>query len=360
MKRPARPPPAAAAAAIAFAAATISLIACGDPARNSPPPASRTRADARPARNDDLPRDYVLVGPAGAAAFASPPLEKTPPAPGARVGSGFGFAVVDERSVASGRYLQIADGRWLPAADVIRATPSTFAGVAFLPGQGPTQLAWVITPDAAIQARPDAAAPCLTTRPAHARLQLAGPCRAGWCPLSVGWIRAADIARPAPQARPPAVGPQDRWLDIDLASQTLMAFEGDRAVYATLVSTGIGEPGSPLATPTGTFTIGPKRRLVRMDNLEHTGVIPYAYDVPLAQYFTDGKALHAALWHDRFGRAGSHGCVNLSPADAVWLFAFTSPSTRSAAGATSGGGVGAKNAGTAVRIRGDLPRVALR
>jgi hypothetical protein len=63
-----------------------------------------------------------------------------------------------------------------------------------------------------------------------------------------------------------------------------------------------------------------------MDNLEHTEVIPYSYeDIPLVQYFTDRVALHAALWHQRFGHPASHGCINLSPADAERLFAFTTP-----------------------------------
>ncbi len=48
-------------------------------------------------------------------------------------------------------------------------------------------------------------------------------------------------------------------------------------------------------------------------------------DVPFVQYFTDGYALHAAYWHDDFGVPRSHGCVNLAPVDAAWLFGFTTP-----------------------------------
>jgi lipoprotein-anchoring transpeptidase ErfK/SrfK len=43
------------------------------------------------------------------------------------------------------------------------------------------------------------------------------------------------------------------------------------------------------------------------------------------QYFKDGFAFHAAYWHDGFGAPRSHGCVNLSPLDARWLFAWTEP-----------------------------------
>jgi hypothetical protein len=47
--------------------------------------------------------------------------------------------------------------------------------------------------------------------------------------------------------------------------------------------------------------------------------------VPWVQYFSEGVALHAAFWHDEFGRARSHGCVNLSPRDAQRIFALTEP-----------------------------------
>ncbi|MGC4065470.1 MAG: L,D-transpeptidase [Polyangiaceae bacterium] len=48
-------------------------------------------------------------------------------------------------------------------------------------------------------------------------------------------------------------------------------------------------------------------------------------EVPWVQYFSEGYALHAAYWHDGFGKPRSHGCVNLSPRDARFLFHFTNP-----------------------------------
>ena len=43
-------------------------------------------------------------------------------------------------------------------------------------------------------------------------------------------------------------------------------------------------------------------------------------DVPYIQYFHSSYALHGAFWHSDYGRVRSHGCVNLSPADAKRLF----------------------------------------
>ena len=48
-------------------------------------------------------------------------------------------------------------------------------------------------------------------------------------------------------------------------------------------------------------------------------------DVPYTQYFDQGIALHAAFWHSNYGIKMSHGCVNLSPLDAKWVFLFTDP-----------------------------------
>ena len=53
---------------------------------------------------------------------------------------------------------------------------------------------------------------------------------------------------------------------------------------------------------------------------------PYGVDrVPYVHYFHKNEALHGTYWHDRFGFPASHGCVNLSPADARWLFEWAPP-----------------------------------
>jgi len=271
-----------------------------------------------------IPAGYVVVGPAGATAFDVPPMQPVG-ARGTPLAAGFGFMITDERSVGGRPYVQLRDGRWLAASEVTRAKPSSFTGVHLVAGQR-LDFGWVTAPQAPVYATASLEARhTLGARPRHARVLLAGPCRAGGCPLAAGWMRAADLALPQVVPRPADVGPNERWLDVDLAAQTLVAYEGNVPRFATLVSTGFAPEGSPLATPTGTFRIRSKHAVVRMDNLEHTGVEPYAYDVPLTQYFHDGKALHAALWHDQFGQARSHGCVNLPPRDAEWLFAFTSP-----------------------------------
>ena len=64
-----------------------------------------------------------------------------------------------------------------------------------------------------------------------------------------------------------------------------------------------------------------------MGNLEREDVEKHYVleDVPWVQFFDQAVALHGAFWHQEFGHIHSHGCVNLAPIDARWLYAFTSP-----------------------------------
>jgi len=337
--------------AVAAVAACVAACGCGSRGTDS---VSLPPGQARASEAQKVAAPYAVVGPAGATAFATPPRQPVG-AGGERLTHGFGFMVASQRTVGGRPYVQVRDGRWLPAGDVSLVTPSAFAGQRLAPGEA-GRFGWVVTASAAVHVdvRSDPRNPTAgMAGRRHARVELSGPCRDGRCPVVGGWVRATELAIPRVAPRPADVGPLEAWLDVDLSSQILTAYEGDEPRFATLVSTGFAGAGSPLATPTGVFRIRSKHLVTRMDNLEHTEVEPYAYDVPLTQYFSDGKALHAAPWHDQFGRPRSHGCVNLSPRDAAWLFAFTSP--RLPAGASEVFATPAQP-GTVVRVHGAVAR----
>jgi hypothetical protein len=119
----------------------------------------------------------------------------------------------------------------------------------------------------------------------------------------------------------------ERWIDVSIAKQSLMAFEGTRAVYVTLVSTGeagLEDPVTSKSTVRGVFRIYTKHLTTTMAS-NVVGEEFELKDIPYVQYFEEGYALHAAYWHDDFGTPRSHGCINLSPADAKWLFLWTEP-----------------------------------
>lgn len=142
------------------------------------------------------------------------------------------------------------------------------------------------------------------------------------------WILDQHLVRVDPMRTKPRWAERDKtWIEVSILQQTLVAYRGDQPVYATLVSTGVGGLGDPKethATIRGTFLIHTKHITATMSN-EEVGDEFDLRDVPYVQYFQDGYALHAAYWHDGFGTPRSHGCINLSPADARWLFHFTGP-----------------------------------
>jgi lipoprotein-anchoring transpeptidase ErfK/SrfK len=167
------------------------------------------------------------------------------------------------------------------------------------------------------------------------------------------WMLARDLARPQVSPPPAEVGGSaatEKWIDVHLGSQTLVAYEGLRPVYATLVSTGRGGQKSDSATPAGVHRVWVKIVTSTMDNVEREDVGRHysMEDVPYVQFFAKAVALHAAFWHRDFGRVRSHGCVNLAPHDAKWLFSFTAPHVPTAWHAA----YPTKNEkGTAIRVR---------
>jgi hypothetical protein len=119
---------------------------------------------------------------------------------------------------------------------------------------------------------------------------------------------------------PPLTGPHERWFDIDLDQQVMIAYEGALPVYATLISAGSRQ--NP--TETGVYRIWIKFAETDMSDLADES--PYSVaTVPWSQFFAKDLALHTAYWHDTFGTPRSHGCINLSPLDARFLYFWSEP-----------------------------------
>jgi hypothetical protein len=142
------------------------------------------------------------------------------------------------------------------------------------------------------------------------------------------WLSDQAASRIDPAKRMPAWGKAgERWLDVNVTKQTLVAYDGERPVFATLVSTGeagLDDHEKTTATKRGIFRIHTKHVSATMSS-DEVGEEFELRDVPYVQYFEEGYALHGAYWHDRFGTPKSHGCINLSPEDARRLFYFTEP-----------------------------------
>ncbi|HNT78484.1 MAG TPA: L,D-transpeptidase [Anaerolineae bacterium] len=138
------------------------------------------------------------------------------------------------------------------------------------------------------------------------------------------WVEQSYTSRVDVDPRPEGVGPDEKWIEVNTYEQTLAAYEGDRMVFATLVSTG----RSDTWTPDGLTRIWGKLRSTPMQNREvgpESEAWYYLEDVEWTQYFNAAYALHAAYWHNAFSFTRSHGCVNLAIQDAKWLFGWTTP-----------------------------------
>jgi len=142
------------------------------------------------------------------------------------------------------------------------------------------------------------------------------------------WIDDRHASRIDPAKRWPKWAKQGgKWIDVNITKQVLVAYEGKKMVYATIVSTGeagLGDPEESTATKRGIFRIHTKWVSSTMDS-DVVGEEFELRDVPYVQYFEGGYALHGAYWHDSFGRPKSHGCINLAPEDARRLFFWTDP-----------------------------------
>jgi lipoprotein-anchoring transpeptidase ErfK/SrfK len=300
------------------------------------------------ATDDGLPYRYYFAGADGASGFKS--LDTAPEdAPDQDLDPGFAVAIVEEQNAHGERWGKTKKGRWIAMRELVPVRPNLFHGERI---QGSAiEIAWVVADKANVFGAPGGKVTGTRVRFEKVRVYEEKPGAGAGAGKEVSvrvspdgetpaWMRARDLARPRVVPPPPDVtGTAERWIDVDLAEQALVAYEGKEPVFATLVSTGKGKTPPPgpkgkeappdidFSTHPGVFRIWVKVFTTKMDNLDKEEVDRhYAIeDVPWVQFFDKAIALHGAFWHRDFGRAHSHGCVNLAPLDARWLFAFTAP-----------------------------------
>jgi hypothetical protein len=142
------------------------------------------------------------------------------------------------------------------------------------------------------------------------------------------WVRHKDMILVAKRNRfPDWATPTQKWIDISLANQTLVAWEGHKPLYATLISSGrdrLGDPQTGPSTVQGVFRLRSKHVTRDVDDRE----VQQAYSVteaPWVMEFQEGFSLVGCYWSRRFGEAGSYHDVALAPIDAHWLWAWSDP-----------------------------------
>jgi len=140
-----------------------------------------------------------------------------------------------------------------------------------------------------------------------------------WYLIAPGeWVDSSFTALVYPTTEAPAGVSSGRWIEVNLYEQTIAIYQDNRLIFATLTSTGI----AGWWTQPGLFQVNEKLDTTPMSGSFEANYADYYYieDVPWTMYFDQARALHGAYWHNLFGYEQSHGCVNLSPGDARWLF----------------------------------------
>jgi lipoprotein-anchoring transpeptidase ErfK/SrfK len=169
-----------------------------------------------------------------------------------------------------------------------------------------------------------------------------GPDNNPWYQITEAWSKekyyvSADHVRLIPPEEMAPISPDvpahKKRIEISIFHQTLTAFEDDKEVFKSKVSTGLNRavPGEiPWRTPTGQFNIHSKMASKRMgDDPITSDVSGYVLPgVPWTCFFHEtGVALHGTYWHNNFGSQMSHGCVNMRSEEAKWIFRWTTPVT---------------------------------
>jgi hypothetical protein len=149
--------------------------------------------------------------------------------------------------------------------------------------------------------------------------------------LDMMWVSASAM-RPITIDELQPISPEieNKRIVVDVIHQTLSCFEDDREVFFCRVSTGAkfdayGNPVEKWSTPLGKHRISRKYISLQMSG----GTTGAGYDLPgigwTSIFVTGGVAIHSTFWHNDFGVPRSHGCVNVRPEHAKWIFRWSTP-----------------------------------
>jgi lipoprotein-anchoring transpeptidase ErfK/SrfK len=263
---------------------------------------------------------YARVIKPDVAVYASPEDAARDLAPKRNLGRGYLWVSVEEETLFEGEsYIRINVGEYVHADALAVYDPSRFQGVA-LAAQPERPFAWIlrtvrptVTPAGAVN--PDA--------PAYGRYQLVQIYATEYLGDQVWyligphqWINQIYVGKVELASRPAGIDAGAAWVDVNLFEQTIAVYVGDQMIYATLIASGL--PGWD--TPVGLFQVWHRVPLGKMSGSAGRSDYYFLEDVPWSLYFNQAVAFHTAYWHDDFGYKHSHGCVNLAPLDARWLF----------------------------------------
>ncbi len=271
-----------------------------------------------------LPQDYYGIKE-GAARYATEDDVRAGLArPEPKVKSTYMVTKAESVEIDGETYVNTSVGL-VAASDLYRHRPSTFAGIDLVQTPPPGwPFAWVVAARGgkvtarATADKDGAEAGTFAHRELVPVLEEAN----GFVRVADGqWIERKSLRVARKQPRPEVEAAHAKWIDLDRDEQVMIAYDGDTPVFATLFSSGRRKKD----TPAGLYRIRSKSAATKMAAEEREASHYEVSEVPWATRFRSGLYFHAAYWHDQFGTAKSHGCVNLAPLDARWVYDWTEP-----------------------------------
>lgn len=244
-------------------------------------------------------------------------------APSRNVGDGFLYATVIRWFDVNGeRWYEVNPGEYMHGSDVQLVDAADFQGVA-ITQQPERPFGWVVQP-VVPSSEPDGDPNEVWDElPRYTFVQVYNTIlgEEDWLWYEIGdgrWVRQTYFSIVDVNPRPEGVGEDEFWTEVDLYEQTFAAYEGDRMVYATLISSGLNW----WPTREGLWQVWSRFEEYKMSGAEGRKDYYYIEDIPYIMYFDEvmGIGLHGTYWHDRFGYKHSHGCVNMPILDAEWTF----------------------------------------
>jgi len=231
---------------------------------------------------------------------------------------GFVYVSYIDRVESGGVYYMLQNGGWIPGKGARVGEISGFQGLAFY-STPQNSFGWPFeeipvksapgynTPETGKRLDPYSIIQIYNTQNVdNADWNLIGPNQ---------WVEARKVAQVIIDATPPEGVTNNRWIEVNLAEQTLSVYDNYELAFATVIASGL----EPFWTKPGLFQIFQKKETETMRNNDPSDFY-YLDNVPWTMYFDGARALHGAYWRTRFGYPQSHGCVNLSVGDSHWLF----------------------------------------
>jgi len=230
------------------------------------------------------------------------------------------------------RLALLTGGRFVKAADLEAAEPSTFHGVE-LTKKEDLPFAFVVKRGVHAFKLDGEASQKARALDYHEVVRLTGRFHSVgevkyWATSDGAWVRHRDVLVVQQRNTFPdfAQGTQ-RWIDVSVVTSTFTLYEGKRPLFVTLCSVNRDAHQGESDKWLGAFEVTGKEVTLATRAANSFAENFELFDAPWGLTVSSGLQLYGAYWHDRFGVDHGAGSIELSPADAERVYHWVTPRT---------------------------------